>query len=772
MPRKKIQPDALRAGTDPSVPPGSKPVSAGSDRSPASLPVSPDDAVVDEGPPEMLNGRPNIERLRWKFRVVADQALLVARGLRDGRGINFAQITDLFNSEAKNVYGIDPKHLMDIRTPEERMIDVQEKLAAAPKDILEEANDLLELVEERMDRADFLCGERVYADGTTAVANLSQEEQDLRAEKKRLWRDLISRAVRIQRRARDAMPKGTRPANEHKVKAAHILRLMLYVSRSGMPTKGNPDDIYLIGDHHARTAVAHYFAWNDLCLKDKVVVECKRWTGEIQVKPPGHSKTAFFSHVVLNDIAEQPQTKWHIYHASEKRANETLQFIGACLDHNEATGRRMLAIHPHLHLEQNTTNRIQVHTDEPQRAPTVASFGMTTRTSGTDALRVWLDDCVDQDATEQATEREYVFQRMNGTIKRRLRGQNTKLIVTATLYHFDDANSRMLEQVKNKKLRMVACVQRTGGPDSPVPFQSLWPEVYPTKWLKATYEEMRNPRLFAALFEANPQPDALRKIKKLAYFVPDEQHRVFMEDPATTFWVSIDPTASEEEGADKAAFIWGAIGDVVTETALGRRHDRRLRIIGYRDFHANQIQLTSELKAFAENHPVHHVLFEARSGFRAAADFWEHDVGLEADRIDPTNRKKGLRLGDVAPMIDASLIEKGLSAPVVEFLGKKDPETEQVWPDDEMKELSEQILTFGQHPEDHGVDAVTQLCKYLGSDLAVGEAAVTTRAQQMARRGDERLMRMFEQAEGNPDKKRNAAQDLWEYGSVALGAGR
>lgn len=779
MPCAKRQPDFGPAT-------GDQPVSGvGADNPPVTptpVPAAPTEA--DGGPLEMIGAKPNIERLRWEFREVTRVAMEVARGVRPGIGINFAQITDMLREKARTIYGIDPKRLMDVRTPDEQIAEALEKLADAHEDILAEKHDLLVLIRDRMDKADDLCARELAAPGTDEGkwAELAADG----AEKKRRWFALIHLAVQIQTRARDPEPVGTPPSRKHAVRAAHTLRFMLCISRSGMTSdkktekgRNNPDDVYDIGQHHAVMAVWHYLAWNDLDLKGTRVAPVRRWEGEIQIMPTGHGKTAFFAHVVLVDIAENPKTKWHIYHASEKMANFTLQFIGTCLDENEATGKRMVAIHPHIRLLQNTSNRIRVDTGEPQRAPTVASFGMTSRTSGTDALRIWMDDAVDQDAIDQPTDREYVFSRMNGTIKRRLRGQDTKLIVTATLYHHQDANSRMLEMVKNKQLRMVRCVQNTGGPNSPKPFAALWPEVYPTSAIKAIYTSMRNPRLFAAMFEANPLPESSTKVKALAYFLavtsdgqPDAQHKAFLEDPSTTFWVSVDPTASEEEDADKAAFIYGAIGDVVDIRDNVRTFRRRLRVLEYREFHANQIQLTSELRAFCEHRPVHHVLFEARSGFRAAADFWEHEMGLDAERIDPSNRPKGLRLGDVAPMLDASLTSKGLPPPVVEFLGQEDKETGQLWPHEDLKPLTEQILRFGAHPEDHGVDATTQLCKRLGPDLSIGEADITRRAQQMGRVGDERLMRMFDQWENKSDTPRNPAQDMWDYSKRALECAR
>ncbi len=458
--------------------------------------------------------------------------------------------------------------------------------------------------------------------------------------------------------------------------------------------------------------------------------------------------------------------------AKEEEAAKNCQYVTTFFDPEQPNGRRNLSLFPAIRMAQRNATTMRLETGEPQRQPTIKAHGMTARISGSDADRILWDDPVDQTTVDQDTERNRTFDRMNGTWMPRLRGKETKHITLTTLWHYDDANCRRIELVRKGKLRVRVCIQKCGGPDSKPKFKALWPEVYPTSKIESIFNSMRNPRLFAAAYESNPQPDSARKIKALALFDPDtDEHREFLASPSTTFWVSVDPTASEEEKADKAMFIWAAKGDVVTTVDGVRTYTPKLRIMLGHGFHADQVQLTTELMAFTEYHETHSILFETRSGFRAAADIWENEMGLEPCRLDPNNRPKGLRLGDVAPMLDSSYVAKGLPAPVVEFMGIKiEDGSLSVHPD--IQEVVEQILLFGSHAEDHGVDAVTQLCKWLGPELGVGVGGITRKVQQSVRTcADSRLEKIFQEMEAGPPGD-TSDQDDYDWAMNALGCGR
>lgn len=728
---------------------------------------------ADPAPPKLADGRPNLAYLQWKYRRLSALMMAVIQGeAKMPFGLNLAQVKDLFDAEAKHVYKVEPKHLMDVRSDAQVQEDAVNRLIEAPDSIFDWPAERLARMKEEMDKSDKHCCEELHTASSEArrFDGLTPAE---RAEKKRRWSDLLAGVIQAQTRARSPVPQGTFNGDAHGIRASHPLRFMVYTGTSGMTDRENPTAVFRIGRHHARMAVQQYLCDHDLEFIGGEVVTCPRWKGVKHICPPGHSKTTFATHVIVLRIDQNTRMKWLFGHAQAKKAEQNLAYAATYFDPEEATGRRNRALFPELPpIEKRNSSILKLKQKEPQSQPTIAAFGITAKIAGYDADGVWQDDAVDFETRDQEAERERTHDRINSQWRARLRGKQAKEIDTATLWHHQDSNCKDLKAIRDGKLRMKVSLQKCGGPDHKPPFEALWPEVIPSSEVKAKFMEWGNPRLFAATYESNPMPDSSYKVKGLAYFDPDtDEHRAFLASGAASFWVSVDPTASEDEKADEAMFVWAAKGDVVTVEDGQRTYTPRLRILGCKAFHADQVQLTTELMAFCEFHEVHNILFETRSGFRAAADIWENEMGLEPCRIDPGNRPKALRLGDVAPMLDASNIAKGLPSPVVEFMGQVNADGS-LGPHEDLEDLVKQILDFGSHPKDHGVDAVTQLCKWLGPELGVGVGGITRKIQQTVRAcADSRLEKIFQEMEaGSPGD--TSDQDDYRWAMNALGVGR
>ena len=730
-------------------------------------PVPPEVFAGDEAPPERVAGRPNPEYYRWLFRVNARLAIDVAQGKKEfPKGYNVSAVQS-FIADGARMAGLDPKHLADARSEAEKMQDAAEQFLKAPESLLEWSDSQIEAMEKAMDTADHLAKEHLAVQGsvtgTLAIADKkeAQELEEWEREKK-AWRSRLARLRRLRERARSPIPAGSNKAHAHALRAARPLRLMIYVFRY----KG--DLVPLIGIHHVRMACSIYLSRNGMEVTDHGVKDNYPWQGCLLTCPPGHNKTTLGAYVVIAELCNNPKFRWLFGHAQAGMAEDNLRFVARHFDAGEVNGRRIRSLFPDTPpVETVNKNTFRFKLKSAQKQATIRAFGIKARISGGDADGIWFDDPCDQEIAEQETERNRVFDRMNGTWRTRLRGKKTWELTTTTLWHHDDPNCRRINMVRDKKLWLYVCIQSCGGPNTMPPFGALWPDEYPPAKLRQIYVGMRNPRLYAATYMSDPRPDEMRMIKRLAlYDQAAPEHRAFLESVATVFHLSIDPSATNTEKSDHAAFIYAGFGDVVgTDTRDGRPVQVRrpvLRIVDAMQIKASQVEAAPEVIAYARSRSVHYVHVEVRSsnGSALAEILENHDIDVQ--RYDPLNRKKDQRLKDVSVMLDDSLRDRGLPGAVVEFPGVLD--NGRLVIDPQYQWLAEQILEFGAINDDHACDAVVQLCKHLGPDLGVGlTGAVTAAAQSVAEPANPRLARMFEEAE-RAHRKVDEPNADWEWG--------
>jgi hypothetical protein len=653
-------------------------------------------------------------------------------------------MTDWVATEAK-MNGIDPKRLKDTRTEGEIIDDAVNRLVDHEESIDEMADSehdiLLKAIRLEMDKCDKECEELAEAPGS--------EASDIRAIKKpvkvrklvlKKWIARIELVRALRDRAKNKVPAGTKPSLKRAREMAHPLRYMLWVGRPGGASRKH----FIIGKHHCVMAKYLYFGLKGEVLDPKT----GKWVplnkpGVFYILPPGHGKSAFAGHTISLMLSENPRLRCAFVHAQEDMAKDNLKMVAANFNPDEACGRRNLALFPGLEIEQQSAKEFRLKLAERQKSPTIMASGVTGAKSGTDVDIFWPDDPCDQKLADQPAERERAWDRLNGTWRRRKRGSKGHFeIYTSTLWHHDDPTAKMLNLIRGGQAKFHLCRMKCGGPKDN--FTPLWPEEYPRNFLEQTYTQMRNPRLYATIYESNPQPEDLRKIKRLAYYDPaTEEHRRFLETSVNH--ISLDPTAKRDEKCDKAAFVYCAMGDIVRAGTDEYSYEKRLRVLDGRQFHASQSEGVDEIIGYAEHHITHYIHVETRSAFDATREFFEKE-GLDVTCHDPKNRKKGLRLADVAPMLDDSLRDKGFPGAVVEFPGRTDENGRVVAdPESPLKWLEEQILDFGVAVEDHAVDALTQLAQHLGPELRVNVGSVTEAIQQRRREsGDPRIRRYMD----------------------------
>lgn len=703
--------------------------------------AEPVDAIGPE-PPMMVDGKRNIEHLRWMARSFSRKLIDSLSGCDElPKGVTPASMNDWLSNECK-LCGFDAKYLLDARTDAQVFEDGVKSMLDSPDELFEKSDAFLVEAMIQMDKADKTCAEYACAPGSEAETRASlKKTMKVRPLQLKKWRARIERVRAMQDRARHKLPKGYSKSQGRALEMAHPLRYMIWVGRPG-----GTRPCFVVAKHHCGMAAAIYMARKGEKLQGGKWLMYKS-DGAVLVCPPGHGKSALAGHVISLMISENPRLRCIFLHAQKEMAQDNLKMVASNFDTNEACGRRNLAMFPGLEIEQKSSKEFRLRLPERQKSPTILAVGMTAAKSGTDCDLFWPDDPCDQKLSEQPTERERVSQRLEATWRARKRGHKGHFeICTTTLWHHDDPTARMMKKITDNTVRFHMYVAKCGGPEDD--FRALWPEEYPSSWLRNKFAQMRNPRLYATVYQCNPLPEELRRVKKLAYYLPNtEEHQRFMESSVNH--ISLDPTAKKDEKCDKAAFVYGAMGDVTHARDGMYSYEKELRILDAREFHASQSEGVDEVIGFAEHYSTHYIHAETRAGFDATREFFEKE-GLDVICHDPSNRKKGLRLQDVAAMLDDSLQAKGFPSAVVKFPGMIGPDGTAVRdPDSPLAWVEDQILNFGVAVGDHVVDAITQLLKHLGPELRVNVGTVTERIMEIRKQSrDPRVARFVDRLFG------------------------
>lgn len=691
-------------------------------------PIDPMLAELGCPSPFLADGTANADHYRWLIRKSAEAFAKGILGLADlPKNITPQHINGFFEKYAE-INGVEKKHLLDSRTPEEKAIDAVDRLVKDGTPIFEMLDEEILAIELAMDRVDQMMAAEVNAKIDKA------KERALAVKRTRdpkTWRSIFRRVRVLRERARQDAIRG------RKIKGisvglapARTLRFMLYVGRSNISSnRASGNTIFQIGTHHIRMALG---AWEAVTGADYTPEGVKtgvfHYEGVLLVAPPGHGKTELGSHFMAERYCRNPSRQVIFGHAQEDVAQNNLKYVRACFDQDHPQGRRCRTLYPKVRLARkgNTGSEIHMDTGDKVKQASGMAFGIKAAISGMDASDIWFDDCVDQKEIDQETERNRTYSRINGTWLRRLRGKDTFHITTTTLWHPDDANMRRIELARRGELAVKVVIQACGGPNSRPPFAALWPEMYDEAFLEARYKEMRDPVLYAATFMSDPRSESARIVRSLRYYNPDAtEHREWLRH--AKHYLSIDPAATNREKSDFAGIVHAAIGPlrVIDTERKTVKHLTILRILNMVEIRANQIELGDRIGPFVlQSRRKIDVLAETKAGFHAIADYIQSRFGIDVIRIDPGDKSKEKRLRAVSTMIDNSAAGSGIEA-VVEFPGKS--VGDEVIPDEKFYWAYDQILKFGVVPDDHVLDAVTQLVSHLQYQLSPGEGWKTTR---------------------------------------------
>lgn len=735
----------------------------------------------DAAPPRFVDGRPN--PLHFAY-LIGEANDLARQHVKSGQSLPWnhdAYIKGVM-LQAK-MSGVNVEDIADHRTEKQQEIDALLELCRTPEAVWEKADAEMEAVEAGMDKVD--------ADTVAHVeqlfrkqADYAGEEPDLAGKVQRL-KSRIGRVLSLRERARTPLPALTsrHPSDlryTHQTRAAHLLRFMLYVGRSNIPSGELAGTVFRFGRHHAKIAWDIYEAQNGIEIGwDRDECRGRLTPGRIPyigvqiICPLRHGKSEIAAHFTARAICFNPEIQAVMLHAVAREAEKNLQYVASCFDRGNSVGRRCMALFP-IELESSTNQRMKVRLGRPLKQATLEAYGfMSGRLGINTSLQVW-DDIVPQSDQTEETTRKRRFDKMGGTWKSRQQGKGTFILSICTLWHHDDTNSRIIRLAGDKRVRpehrlmFRVSIQKCGGPRTTPKFYPLWPEMYDSAWLRQQAAGM-TPATYSAAFESNPVSQEGRIVKELRlYDQGADDHAEFLKRAVR--YISLDPSGVNRKGADKAGFVYGAAGEITVHSPDGsggvRQSSREvLRILAAKQFNATQTDLVEYACGFAAERRTDYVLTE-QQGLSAIASIFEKYHGITAISIPAGNKDKETRLRRVAGMLDEAQVRVGGPCAVVEFPGVK--EGDRLVLDPDFKEIAEQILDFGVAVNDGLLDATTQLCYYLMGTLQPGTGEVTriVREEKPVSAFAARKLAMLKEVQD--DANRSAAEEDYAWACRAL----
>lgn len=700
---------------------------------------------LKEIPPQSVGGRGNPDYYRFQYDRLNLMAMTEAapgKPLLVGydsmrRGI----------LEAARMAGVSEQDVVDRRSSLDKAHDLVAALKDTPESALEAMDEELTAVESAMDEAEkAVVGAIDELRNTNNTASLRAASWD---ERKKRWRSLLGRIRGLRQKARKPVYRRNEyHADTELVQgASHVLRFMAYVGRSDLDSK-----VFRFAKHHGHMAIGIYCARNQCDVHPTGgVIGSMAFDSCTLVLPPGHGKTEVGQHFMLLAIAQDNQIQALIGHAQGDMAKDIKKKIGGYFETENANARRFLSLFPlKLSDQDNNSNSLRLQLKNPTKSPTIRAHGILSRVNGGNASMIWLDDPCDQDIADQAVQRKRVFNRINGTWLRRLRGmKNTFLLITTTLWHQDDPVSRRIGQARaderqHRKKTQKIILLKCGGPNDKPAFKPLWPAMYPEAYLRKVYKEMANPSLYSAVYRCDPTAEEARIIKKLRFYDPlSKEHQDFMASAIKR--LSLDPAATRERKNDRAGMLFLANGQIrtIVKDDFGESvsFESRIRILEAREIQATQTDLVETSVQYCIDRRVDYVHVETRGGYVATAEMFHNTYGIEAIRHDPTIAGKGDRLRACAAMLEDGNAASGIRA-VVEFPGRQLPDG--TWePLEEILWVCKQFTDYGFNKDDHVLDAGTQVFIYLASEVGVGLGAQIQRQMKADDSKANRLAVMF-----------------------------
>jgi hypothetical protein len=769
--------------------------------------------LPDPGPTFDGDGKPRREH--FQIRLANLNRMNEENMRRTGQIIKgHKQTLDAILKEAEQL-GLSSADVMDTRPQEDRIKALLEQAMEEPQIFLgdgkEDFDRTLDILEEQM-RSSVELTEMEMQTRREQADHAAADRLSRRRDAGKAWLRRLQRIKRLRELVHHPIPpaKSRKHWGEYTVEAweaSHLARHIVYVHRSDMPdfAKRREAPIIRIAKHHAKYLVdiweaehgAQLFGaggWSfdgvnvgyyDESMPDggwkKEAYEC--W-GIILIGPPRHGKTVLGTGYTSRAAGRNPSMQGAIVHAVDGEAKKRLGNVAACFNPDTGAGKRFLTFYPHqLDKRDNNSTYLRIRNTERTQDPTLRAAGVGASVGGSNFDYQWWDDAVDRDKAMQPTERERGRKRLSQVWLPRRQGRRPFVLITATIWHNEDGVNSLINTARQGEVPLAVSIQAVGGPKTNPPFFAIWPEFYPPSTLRSLYYAMKDPVGWSAQYMANPRTEEMQHVRRLAYYVSDisrckdppawaieayHQHLEFLE--TCERHLSIDPAATNKIGSDQAGIWYAGVGPVrsyAKSESGGMVYGSRtvIRHLGATQFHANQSQGVEHAMHYISTHKVDKLHVETASGHWATYEMFV-SAGIPSSHIithtPKANNNKIQRLKSVAPMLDDSIKDHGLGGAVVEFPGVLNEHGELV-PDESIYWLTMQILDAGVTGDDHCLDAVTQTCEFLATQVPAGAGELTHHVNAARRQLSERQQRLREQYQSENQEPASAEEEDWKW---------
>ena len=667
------------------------------------------------------------------------------------------------------MHGFNPKNLADVRTDAQVFEDAVNSLIERGDSAFEMADSTVKLLEEGFAKALNGCIARIDEETEKAKAAGANPypKKDLdriRGKKKALenWIEVLKRVMEIRQVARKPVlttyepplasarwVSATHEERRWAMEASHVLRFMLYVGRSNIPGAAyqKRHNIFYMTEHLCRMATAVWEAENGVYFTNqgpqKGVIQ---YEGVLIAAPPGHWKSELSNHVVGLWLCKNPREQVKIGHAKPDNASSVLQYAAAMFREDEPVGRRRATLYPAARMAKKDDTKRSMRLELPvtQKAPTLTSNGVHEAIGGHNASRIVYDDVVDQDEMWSTSDRDRTTAVIRDTWMNRLRGNpgiDSFWMSVTTIWHEDDFNSRMIDAARKGKKIVKVLMLPAGGPEDN--FKPVCEHCADRAKLRSKWQE--DSSAYNTVYRMLPTPDQGRIVNKVGLYDSDSpEHREFM-DNCFAVHCSVDPTATTKPRSDKAGVVFAAHGDKQVVNEDGNTQTvTQLRVFKADRLAATPLDICHMIVAYAHDNRLDGVTIETQGGYSTMAEYLDAYAGIETNMMDPTHQgKKGVRLRQVANLLDASRPQGGMSVPVL-LPGVRN-ENGNLVPRSDIQWLVDEIEKFGSAKTDDGLDALVQLVRHLRDELTVGPGVVTEAVRE-AVKGNPRMKAEMERA--------------------------
>lgn len=717
-------------------------------------------------PEPRIGGRPNPEYFRRRRVILAgfkERLLTAGSDASLPKGVTWR---DLEQDEDRlaEAHGFNPRHLVDARSEGEKFLDAVERLRQSADAIFELADTDLAAIEKGFDFVD-----------RDAEAYLEGRAKDARTFVGK-FRTLLGRLRRVRERAREECPRGGyRPdrLTTHALRAAHLLRQMLYVDRAAtQQNEAQVGRVLMFSRAHVKAAVDIYLAERSIAIQtDEDRSEIResplsvRCEGIVVMMPPEHGKTTI-ARAWCRDVLRRDRReiiRW--LHAADDVAIKEVEAVKAAFNPEDGNGRRWLSLFPDMTTAKEDKNKgnFRLALDSRSTDPSMSASGVGASRLGVNCSKQVWDDVVPQKDEYEAAERDRRYNKLVGTWKTRVRGSRGFVLMMGYPWHEEDALWRVARN--GRRLNFTVSMQACGGPPS---FRPVDPNIYPSSRLRRVYAE--SPTVYARNFQMRAQSDARRIISALRLYDPESpEHARFLN--AAREYLSLDPAGTNREGADKAGILHAAVGVAVVERDDVEIREQQGRVLPTsREIHATPKALRDEAGTMCMEHNIHEVMYEGAGQAAAWGEFFEEAYDVSPIVCSPGKMSKEVRLRRVAPMLDHT----EASPACVLFPGKAGPKLPDGSPgpavadEDRYGWMYSQFLQFGTINRDHLLDAVTQWCNHVSTELQPGRGEVSRQVRRAVgmRGGSEAKRRMFEQdMNPTPSHERDAEAEAAYFAS-------